>query len=92
MSNTELKPCPFCDGEAELIRHRESTDGSRDDFAYIRCSSCKIKMFLTLEEYCKAEKDFEYTGGYYSQNNELWDGIHRRLVEKWNRRVSHERI
>ena len=35
---TELKPCPFCGGEAKLGWYR--------DFYYIRCKNCGIRTLV----------------------------------------------
>ena len=95
MQNKELKKslreCPFCGGEAELEKFYESCDGRGDRFAEIKCK-CNVTMELTWEEWIKAQEDFNYTGGYYSQNKEFWNGMHQRLIDKWNTRKPMERI
>ena len=37
---TELKPCPFCGGEAVLVRENKSNEGHLYDLAAIKCRSC----------------------------------------------------
>lgn len=36
----ELKPCPFCDGEAEYIRKTVKLNGYKGDVVRVRCSKC----------------------------------------------------
>lgn len=86
MNNTELKPCPFCGGEARFVKYYETTDGKYDRSAMVLCK-CSIVMELTYEELMQAQKDFDYEGGYYSSNKRFWEGMHQRLIDKWNRRV-----
>lgn len=83
MNNTKLKPCPFCGRKPELIKYHESVDGRGDVPAFIKCA-CQAQMLLSMTEFRKAENDFGYTGGYYSSNKEFWNGMHDRLIEKWN--------
>ena len=91
MQNDKLLNCPFCNGEAELEEFYESCDGRGDRFAKIKCK-CGATMKLTVEEWGKAQDDFNYTGGYYSQNKAFWNGMHQRLIDKWNTRKPMERI
>jgi Lar family restriction alleviation protein len=43
MANTELKPCPFCGGKAELVKDRMAL--SFADSFFIRCDNadCYVK-------------------------------------------------
>ena len=91
MQNDKPLNCPFCGGEAELEKFYESCDGRGDRFAKIKCR-CGVIMELTFEEWGKAQDDFNYTGGYYSQNKAFWNGMHQRLIDKWNTRKPMERI
>ena len=84
MNNAKLKPCPFCGQTAELVKYKETCDGRGDIHPYIICRNCSSGAVLTLEEFKKAENDFGYTGGYYSSNKKFWDGMHQRLIDKWN--------
>lgn len=83
----ELKKCPFCGGEARLTEFYESCDGRGDRHAKITCCKCEITMYLTFDEFYDAQKEFGYTGGYYSQNKAYWDGMHQKLIDKWNTRT-----
>ena len=83
MKNVNLKPCPFCGKKPELQKYNETCDGRGDRYAVITCE-CQTQMRLSLSELKKAENDFGYTGGYYSDNKEFWNGMHNRLIEKWN--------
>ena len=83
MKNVNLKPCPFCGKTPELQKYHETCDGRGDRYAVITCE-CQTQMRLSLSELKKAENDFGYTGGYYSSSKEFWNGMHDRLIEKWN--------
>lgn len=91
MSEIKLLPCPFCGEEVKLEEFYESCDGRGDKFARIKCK-CGLEMSLTWDEFAKAKEDFNYTGGYYSQNKKFWKGMHQRLIEKWNTRKPMERL
>lgn len=46
MANSELKPCPFCGGEAEIVSNR-----------FVKCKDCRSRtwtLFPTLDESIKA--------------------------------------
>lgn len=85
MIKADLKPCPFCGATPKLKEFHETADGRGDRWAEI-CCHCRVSMTLTLGEFEKAEKDFGYIGGYYSSNEKFWNGMHQRLIDKWNKR------
>ena len=87
----ELKKCPFCGGEATLEKYRESDDGRMDKVARVKCK-CGVEVHLAFSEFNRAKDDFGYKGGYYSQNKEFWDGMHQRLIDKWNNRPTESEI
>lgn len=80
----DLAPC-LCGGEAKLVEYCETCDGRGDKHANITCNKCGIKLGLTYDEFHKAKHDFGYKGGYYSSNKKFWEGMHQRLIDKWNR-------
>ena len=46
MSNTELKPCPFCGGKAKMYAGnllRSDSDNEMIKVLYLRCTSCGAK-------------------------------------------------
>lgn len=88
----KILDCPFCGGEAELEEYYETCDGRGDRNAKIECRKCGLMMRLTFEEFHGAEKEFGYTGGYRSQNKTFWNGMHQKLVSKWNTRKPMEDI
>ena len=92
MNEKRLKNCPFCGGEAEMKEFYESCDGRGDRHAKITCCQCETIMYLTFNEFYDAEKEFGYTGGYYSQNKAFWNGMHQKLIDKWNTRKPMEKI
>lgn len=91
-TSDKLITCPCCGGEAALKKYYESSDGKCDKRAQIICCDCELKMELTWDEFSKAQEEFGYTGGYYSQNKSFWDGMHQKLINKWNTRKPMERI
>lgn len=73
-SLTELKPCPFCGGEAYLEdKHRAFIKGQSTRVAYVRCRRCNART-----ERFELQK---YGGASHSAEAE------RLAVEAWNRRV-----
>lgn len=78
--------CPCCGGCAKLHVYEESEDGRGDKGAYIQCEKCHLEMRLTTNECWSAEDEFEFTGGYYSDNKLFWEGMHNKLIAKWNNR------
>lgn len=86
-----LRECSFCGGEAELIEYIETVDGRGDKIARVRCK-CGCEIHLTMREFSQAEDDFGYKGGYYSQNKKFWNGMHQRLIDKWNNRATEAEI
>ena len=49
-------------------------------------------MRLTTKEFVETENDYGYTSGYYSQNKKFWNGMHQKLIDKWNTRKPIEKI
>ena len=46
----ELKPCPFCGGEAKLIKGFPSQQGKGSNIRFVQCKrcNCKTKTFQQL--------------------------------------------
>lgn len=57
MSDIELKPCPFCGGEAKMYDGVFITKG----YAYVMCLECKTQTKQVYEsvEYCASAKAAE---------------------------------
>ena len=91
-SDKLLLSCPFCGGEVELKEFYESCDGKGDRHAKITCGKCEKAMYLTFDEFYDAQKEFGYTGGYYSQNKAFWNGMHQKLIDKWNTRTPVDKV
>lgn len=81
----ELKPYPFCGGEATFYEFYESVDGRGDKLPKILCD-CGVQLQLTYEEYHNIRVDFNYKGGYVSINKEILNAINQNVIDKWNRR------
>lgn len=48
MKETELKPCPFCGGEAEMIKHsfwNERKHSYSDRTYSIKCCGCSVETY-----------------------------------------------
>ena len=74
-----------------MIEYIETVDGRGDKIARVRCK-CGCDIHLTMREFSRAEDDFGYNGGYYSQNKKFWNGMHQRLIDKWNNRATEAEI
>ena len=52
MKETELKPCPFCGSEAELIKHsfwNEKKQNYADKTYSIKCCNCSVETYEFYE-------------------------------------------
>lgn len=75
MTNVELKPCPFCGGEAEIYPEVDMIMGK---FWYIRCKKCYSRGSGIYESERELEPQEEYAA---------ITGSWKKAVEAWNRRV-----
>lgn len=89
MSDTKLKPCPFCGGKATLTHSdlKPTTSGAsidRDLITYwkVRCNNCGIEKGGYLSEYF-------FTREETLKIRENYDGK-AQAIETWNRRVNNE--
>ena len=67
----ELKPCPFCGGEAEYKRTTIKTGGAWCDAVNVRCTVCDARTGRVLYDARKHPNGEEY----------------EEVKEAWNRRV-----
>ena len=72
MSKCELKPCPFCGGEAML--YHQSSKYTDHDGNYVYCFNgcgCRTKLFICYEGTGKTHKETE-----------------QEAINAWNRRAN----
>ena len=67
----ELKPCPFCGGEAKVQKDVHSIDGGLRLFYYVRCCLCGAIAGFKLECYPR-QKEHK---------------AKREAIDAWNRRA-----
>ncbi len=60
MSDIELLPCPFCDGEAEFHRTPIKANGGWCDSVVVRCKECEARTNRVLYNKEKHGVDGEY--------------------------------
>lgn len=74
MSNKKLKPCPFCGGEASLLRRHKRLDGGGwYKIAVVECDDCGSNSGDYIVD------------GHFGVNTSEQDAI-----DAWNRRVEKE--
>ena len=87
MSNTELKPCPFCGGEAIVYTSRDELF----DFiiAEVRCKKCTrvILRGTTVYDVEGAKRSGCYTPEWIA---EAYCGATESAIEAWNKRTVQE--
>lgn len=72
MMDIPLKLCPFCGGEAKLVKTTECWGhGEYHEVRYVTCTKCGVKG----PSVCDMEVMYEKTA--------TWDSV----AERWNRRV-----
>lgn len=74
----DLKPCPFCGGEAE----RKLAYGYAEGW-YIKCNKCKIKTFPIFIDYPRVT----YAGGNDESTRYTSEKAAKIAEDMWNRRV-----
>lgn len=78
MDLPELKPCPFCGGDADY----NWRDGYHGAFGYIRCDTCDATSGTAKLTYRPNECADELA--FWTQHAFM------RVVKKWNRRTNEE--
>lgn len=73
---TELKPCPFCGGEAEMYPEVDRIMGK---FWYIRCKKCYSRVSGIYESGKELEPQEEHAA-----ITRAWE----KAIEAWNGRAS----
>ena len=81
VSEPDLKPCPFCGGEATVREYAHGHAGSGEFTASyeVKCPDCQIRF--------QFDSHFSLVNGQpvFKQNG------YEKCVEAWNRRVSNEK-
>ena len=75
----ELKPCPFCGGNATVqAEHKSLPFSEEENFYYVCCTNCGCRPFV-VSEICL----------YYKSDYEIRrKNLIEKVIEKWNRRVN----
>lgn len=78
-----LKPCPFCGGEAEFRLIRTDNGNSTLEFQFrISCKVCRMGNYSVVN---RVRINFNSDGKLYFDTDER-----ERAIEAWNRRVNDE--
>lgn len=75
----ELKPCPFCGGEAEICSAFENKFLGK--YWYVRCKSCYSRCSNAYESIRELKPNQEY---------EAIKGAWDQVIKAWNRRTSND--
>ena len=74
----ELKPCPFCGGEAKLIEGSYSEDGRFDRAWIVYCKSCDARIFKL--------PDWSNWNPYHERYGVCEAAMRNAIIEAWNKR------
>lgn len=78
---SELKPCPFCGGEAESGRTVIKTNGTWCDAAFVRCTVCDARTNRVLYDAKKHPNCEEYEEAEEYWNRRVGDDLMERMVD-----------
>lgn len=82
---TELKPCPFCGGEVELLDYTDRMYGFWD--YKIKCKQCRAYMDSPSTAIVQMQPDRLIQ----TRNEETKAKAKRELIIIWNRRADNDR-
>ena len=84
----DLKPCPFCGGEAKVIKVEITMDGiyGRKENITVGCSICDATIEATRKELTYERWD----GGIHAKIIRTGEYNGMSAIEQWNRRSSDE--
>lgn len=75
---SELKPCPFCGGEAKLLEGFYSQDGRGDIAWVVLCKSCDARKIQS--------PDWSNWNPYRKRYEECEAAMRNAVIEAWNTR------
>jgi Lar family restriction alleviation protein len=82
----ELKPCPFCGGEVELLDYTDRIYGFWD--YKIKCKKCRAYM----DSPSTAVVRFTAHGLHQTRNAETMQKAKHELITIWNRRADYAKV
>ena len=81
----EIKPCPFCGGEADLITVPFNRYPDKKTWSVV-CRSCGARGSHSVEHTTKWDGDKFVSKSEVEMIIDAWSGA----IEAWNRRCAHE--
>lgn len=83
MDEIQLKPCPFCGGEAVYIIYKNYIRGTAHEWQFgIKCTNCMVELPV---------RDFIVTADMNSNGEIVFIKDERgKAADMWNRRAEHE--
>jgi Lar family restriction alleviation protein len=75
----QLKPCPFCGGEAKVVSSTTQLPFSEEiNYFEVTCTKCGITPYFSKEDNL-----------YYKKNHkEIEEKLIQEVIEMWNRRIN----
>lgn len=83
---SELKPCPFCGGEAELRKGNIYCDIT----FYVNCKKCASRSHVFLVNHPCMRADSSFLLDENTRYTE--EQAQQKAIESWNRRTNNEQI
>ena len=92
--NIELKPCPFCGGEAMFWNDTEGVgeDWRTSEFVYVKCRNCGARTRAEYDNYKPAPiNPYRSPNAEKSREEKMQDSLvdsgKREVAKLWNERV-----